>query len=271
MNIFLPALILGVKGVVFGIALAFAAKAFTVKADERVALIREILPGANCAACGYNGCDAYAAALVEGKAAANLCSVGGQDTAVKIGAILGIEAGQVEIKAARVKCGGTDEACGAKYNYLGIGSCAAAKLVQDGPAACGYGCLGFGDCVKVCAYNAIYIRDGVADVIASRCTACNMCVSVCPKKIIELAPVQEYYMVRCASKERGAITRRDCTAGCIGCMRCTTVCQIKAISVQNNLASIDQTKCRHCGECVKVCPRHCIGFFDCVQRRGEAV
>ena len=271
MTILLPALILGVMGVVFGVALAFAAKAFTVQADERVALVREILPGANCAACGYNGCDAYAAAIVEGGAAANLCSVGGQETAEKIGALLGIEAGQVVIKAARVKCAGTNEACGQKYDYRGIDTCAAAKLVQEGPLACGYGCVGFGDCVKACAYNAIYIHDGAADVIASRCTACGMCVSVCPKKIIELAPVSELHLVRCVNKDRGAITRRNCAAGCIGCMRCTTVCQVKAISVQNNLASIDQTKCRHCGECVKVCPRKCIWFFDCVLRREDAI
>ena len=271
MNILLPALILGAMGIIFGIALAFAAKAFTVQADEKATLIREILPGANCAACGYNGCDAYAAALAASSVAANLCSVGGQATAEKIGDILGIEAGQVVIKAARVKCAGTEEACSSKYDYIGINTCAAAKLIQEGPLSCGHGCMGFGDCVKACAYNAIYIRDGAADVIASRCTACGMCVATCPKKLIELAPVSELYMVRCANKDRGAITRRNCAVGCIGCMRCTKVCQVKAISVQNNLASIDQTKCRHCGECVKVCPRKCIWFFNCVLKREEAI
>ena len=267
MGVLFPVLILSVMGIVFGVALAFASKAFAVKEDERVALIREVLPGANCAACGYNGCDAYASALVEGDVAANLCSVGGQETAKKIGAILGVESGNVEVKAARVRCAGTTEACGRKYDYDGIGGCAAAHLVQGGPLACDYGCIGFGDCVKVCAFNAIYIRNGVAEVIASRCTACGMCVAACPKKLITLAPVSELHMVRCSNKDRGAVTRRLCSVGCIGCLRCTTVCQVKAIAVQNNLASIDQDKCRHCGECVKVCPRQCIAFYDCVLKQ----
>ena len=266
MNVVVPVLILSVMGVVFGVAIAFAAKVFAVKEDERAALVREVLPGANCAACGYNGCDAYASALVEGKTTANLCSVGGQEVAAKIGAMLGVDSGNVEIKTARVRCAGTDEACGKKYDYSGIESCGAAQLVQEGPLACGYGCIGVGDCVKACKFDAIYIRDGVAEVIASRCTACGMCVAACPKKLIALAPVNELYLVRCANKDRGAVTRGTCAAGCIGCLRCTTVCQVKAITVQNNLASIDQTKCRHCGECVKVCPRKCIWFFDCAMK-----
>lgn len=268
MNILIPTCIVGVMGVVFGIALAFASKAFSVSPDPRIGKIRDALPGANCAACGYTGCDAYAAAVVEDGVAANLCAVGGQGVAEAIGAVLGIDAGVVEVKTARVKCSGTAEACGAKCEYSGITECAAAKLVQEGQNACGYGCLGFGDCARACKFGAIYIQDGIARVIASRCTACGKCAAACPKKLIEVVPAHINYIVLCANKDRGAVTRKNCTAGCIGCMRCTTVCSVKAITVQNNLASIDPAKCRRCGECVKVCPQKCIHYYDCTLRRA---
>ncbi|MDR3121650.1 MAG: RnfABCDGE type electron transport complex subunit B [Clostridiales bacterium] len=269
MNVFVPTLILSAMGILFGLALAFASKAFAVKADARAAEVREVLPGANCAACGYTGCDGYAAAVVSGEAAPNLCSVGGQATAEKIGAILGLSVGAVERRVARVKCAGTSAVCGTKYDYEGIADCAAARLVHDGPSACGYGCLGFGNCVKACAYGAIFVRDGVAEVVASRCTACGMCAAACPKKLIELLPVDANYTVRCANMDRGAVTRKNCAVGCIGCMRCVKVCSIGAISVKNNLASIDQDKCRRCGECVKVCPQKCINYYDCLLTREK--
>lgn len=271
MDIILPALILSVMGVVFGVALAFASKVFAIKADERVALVREALPGANCAACGYNGCDAFAEAVVKGEAKANLCAVGGQPVADRIGALMGIDAGNVELKTARVKCAGTDDVCGDKLEYRGIETCAAASMAQEGPAACGYGCVGLGDCVRACKFNAIYIYHGVADVIAARCTACGMCAAACPKKLIELVPVKAHHMVRCVNKDRGAITSKSCKAGCIGCKRCTTVCSVGAVTVSDNLASIDTAKCRQCGECIKVCPRKCINYYDCVLRGDEAV
>ena len=268
MDILSPVIILGAMGIVFGVALAFASKAFAVEADPRVAAVRGALPGANCAACGYNGCDAFAEAVVKGEAAPSLCVVGGQAVAEGIGKILGIDAGSVEVKVARVKCAGTGDACAPKYDYSGIGTCAGSKLVQGGPLSCQYGCLGFGDCVKSCNYGAIFVNGGgVAEVIASRCTACGMCAAACPKKLISVISAGAAYSVRCANTDRGAVTSRNCKAGCIGCRRCTTVCQVGAIAVTDNLASIDQAKCRHCGECVKVCPRKCINYYDCVLRR----
>jgi heterodisulfide reductase subunit A-like polyferredoxin len=142
--------------------------------------------------------------------------------------------------------------------------------VQEGPLACGYGCLGFGDCVKACDYNAIYIHNGVADIIASRCTACGKCVDACPKKLIELFPAHTQYTVCCVNKDRGATTRRNCAVGCVACMRCTKVCRIRAVTVQNNVAVIDPIKCRQCGECVKICPQYSIKHFDCILRRSDS-
>jgi len=271
MSIVLPAIILSAMGAAFGVALAFASAAFSVKPDERIALVRGVLPGVNCAVCGYSGCDAYASAVAAGAAAANLCNVGGQAAAQRIGELLGIDAGNVAVKAARVKCCGTDDACGVKYDYDGIESCAAASLAQGGPKACVYGCLGYGDCVKACIYGAAYIKNGAADVVASRCAACGMCVKACPKRLIALYPVDETYAVCCANKDRGAAVARYCSAGCIGCKRCAAVCRAGAIAVRDNLATIDPLICMRCGECAKACPRRCIQRFDCSLNRTSVL
>jgi Na+-translocating ferredoxin:NAD+ oxidoreductase RNF subunit RnfB len=250
-------------GIVFGIGLALASKAFEVKADERVAQIRDVLPGANCAACGYTGCDGYAAAVAAGEAEPNKCTVGGPDTAAKVAAIMGVEAGAMIRLTARVRCAGTADACKPKYDYDGIADCSAAQQLHGGPSSCGYGCVGFGSCVRACGFGAIYLEGGVARVIASRCAACGMCASACPKKLIELAPADASYAVRCMNKDKGMYVRKSCAAGCIGCMRCVKACLVQAISVKDSLASIDPDKCRRCGECIKVCPQKCISFFEC--------
>jgi Na+-translocating ferredoxin:NAD+ oxidoreductase RNF subunit RnfB len=261
MTILIPTIILSALGILFGVGLAFASRAFAVQTDERVAQVREILPGANCAACGYTGCDGYAAAVVAGEAAPNLCSVGGADTAGKIGVIMGVAVGAMERKVARVKCAGTLAVCKAKFEYDGIPDCTAANLTHEGPSACGYGCVGFGNCVKACAFDAIYVDDGLATVIPSRCTACGKCAAACPKKLIELVPADAGYTVRCMNRDRGALTRKYCTAGCIGCMRCVKACLVQAVTVTNNLAVIDPAKCRQCGECSRVCAQNCITLY----------
>ncbi|MDR1061726.1 MAG: RnfABCDGE type electron transport complex subunit B [Clostridiales bacterium] len=267
MNIIIPTLIMSALGIVFGIGLAVASKAFGVEADGRIALVREALPGANCAACGYTGCDGYAEAVVSGEAKPNKCSVGGPDCAARIAAIMGVEAGAMERMVARVRCAGTAGACKTKYDYQGIEDCAAAKLMHDGPSACSYGCAGFGSCAKACNFGAIYMEDGVARVIASKCTACGMCVAACPKRLIALEPADANFTVCCANRDKGMYVRRSCTAGCIGCMRCAKACLVQAITVTDSLASIDMGKCRRCGECMKVCPQKCIRYFDCALTR----
>jgi Na+-translocating ferredoxin:NAD+ oxidoreductase RNF subunit RnfB len=271
MAILTPTIILCVMGAVFGIGLAVAAKAFAVQKDERVGFVREALPGANCAACGYTGCDGYAEAVVSGEAAPNLCVVGGPGTAARIGEVMGVDAGAVARRAARVRCGGTNETCKVKYVYDGVQECAAAKLVHDGPSACAFSCVGFGDCVKVCEYGAIFVEDGLAYVAESRCVACGKCVAACPKGLIDLVPVTSNYTVRCHNNDRGVNARKNCQVSCIGCMLCVKACKFGAVLVKDNLARIDAAACTNCGECMKACPQKCISFYDTAGLAGEPV
>jgi len=264
MVILVPTAILVVMGGVFGVGLAAASKAFAVKQDERVGKVREVLPGANCGACGFSGCDGYAGAVVAGDAAPNKCTVGGQAVAEQVAAVMGVAAGSVEKRVARVRCAGTYDNSKAKYIYDGIQDCGAAKLVHDGPSSCAFSCAGFGNCARACKFGAIYVDNGLAYVIESRCTACGQCAEACPKGLIALVPADSSYTVRCMNKDKGAVVRKNCAVGCIGCMRCVKACKSDAVKVTNNLASIDPAKCTKCGECYHACPSKCINYYECV-------
>lgn len=245
---------LGILGLIFGILLAFAAKVFFVHEDERKVQVEACLPGANCGGCGYAGCSAYAEAIVSGKSALNKCGAGGSETAERIAQIMGAESQQVERKYARVRCSGTNEFASSKYMYQGLVDCTAANRLLDGYLSCKYGCIGFGSCAKVCPNDCISIRDGVAVVDQQRCTGCGKCVGECPKHIIDLIPESAKFTVACSSKHKGAKTKKNCSIGCIGCKMCEKNCPYGAISVVDNIASIDFEKCNGCGICAEKCP-----------------
>jgi len=270
MEIVLPASIVGGLGLIFGIGLSFASKKFAVKVDERVALVREVLPGANCAGCGQTGCDAFAEAVVAGTCAPNGCPVGGAAVAKKISEIMGVETGDLEVKTARVLCGGTTSNCKNKYNYEGIDDCAAAASLYGGPQACSYGCVGLGNCAKACPFGAIVVQNGLAQVIQSKCAGCGKCVAACPKKIIELVDVNKEYTVKCSSFDRGNIVRQNCSVGCIGCGKCTKVCPEGAIKLNGTLAKVDYKLCKNCGECAKECPTKAINVFVCPELHKQS-
>lgn len=255
--------IVGGLGLLFGLVLSYASKKFEVKVDERVTKVREVLPGANCGGCGQAGCDAFAEAVVEGGCKVDGCPVGGAAAAEQIGKILGVSVGDMEKKVARVMCGGTTEKCKKKFDYIGVEDCTIAGNMFGGPQACSYGCVGMGNCVRACMFDAIVVEDGVAKVIASKCTACGKCVAACPKKLIELVPVSLEYTVRCSSLDRGNIVRKNCDVGCIGCGRCAKACPENAIKLNGTLAKIDPELCKNCGECIKVCPTKSIRRFKC--------
>lgn len=268
-SLYIPVLIVSGLGLLFGLGLAFASKKFEVKVDERVAKVREVLPGANCGACGQTGCDAFAECLVEGTCSVNGCPVGGAEVVQKLSEILGIEAEEVECKTARVMCAGTYDNCKQKFSYYGIEDCAAAAALYGGPSACSYGCLGLGNCVRACPFNAIVIENGLARIIQSKCTACGKCVSACPKGIIELVPQSSEYTVRCSSLDKGNIVRKNCQVGCIGCRKCSKVCPVDAIKFKGTLAKIDPEVCVNCGACMKECPTNAINYFQC--RESDSV
>ncbi|WP_138159730.1 RnfABCDGE type electron transport complex subunit B [Peptoniphilus catoniae] len=253
-QIIYPALILAVIGGAFGALLSFASKVFEVKVDERVVKVRQALPGANCGACGYPGCDGLAAAIASGKAPVNSCSIGGKVVADNIANLLGVNAADVVRQTACVLCQGTCEKAKNKYVYEGLQDCRLISDFQRGSKACGAGCVGGGSCVSVCEYDAIHIKDGIAVVDKEKCVSCKKCISICPKSIISLVPYDSKTVVKCSSKDLGKEVRVNCSIGCISCGLCEKNCPKDAIHVSENLASIDYDKCINCGICVSKCP-----------------
>lgn len=251
-------LVVGITGLIFGCILALASVIFAVKKDERIDKIAEILPGANCGGCGFAGCSAYAAAVVNDGAAVNLCSVGKAPVAGKIADIMGCTAGEVKEMTAKVLCAGTCEQAKEKYIYNGIPNCKAAAKLAGGAKICGYGCLGLGSCAAVCGFGAISIQDGIAVVDEEKCTACGKCKEACPKHIIELVPKQASVHILCNNKDKGASVNKYCSVGCIGCKLCEKNCPSGAITVTDNLAVIDYEKCTGCGICAEKCPKKVI-------------
>ena len=266
LDILIPVGILFVTSVVCAVLLTLADVFFGVKEDETAAAIRDCLPGANCGACGYSGCDGYAKALAE-KAVekTNLCAPGGDGVAREIASILGVEAEDVVEKVAYVACNGTCGVADVKYEYQGEKSCYLANVAYNGNKSCIYACLGYGDCAVVCPQNAISIENGVARVNSRKCIGCGICARACPNSIIRLINDTARVVVECSNHDKGAQVRQYCSNGCIGCMKCQKACPNDAIKVVNNLAQIDYSLCTGCGECVKVCPVHCIheGNFIC--------
>jgi Na+-translocating ferredoxin:NAD+ oxidoreductase RNF subunit RnfB len=222
-------------------------------------MAREILPGVNCGACGFAGCAAYASALVEGNAPVNLCKPGGSDVANKLAELLCIqETEPVTPKVARVFCsGGIDETVKDKV-YVGVKNCAAAHLV-GGEKACLYSCLGYGDCVEACPFDAIHMnKNGLPVVDLSKCTGCSACVEACPRNIIGLTEVGEAVHVYCRSHDKGTVVRNICTAGCTVCKICEMDDDTGAVKVIDNLAVIDYGINKAPVESVKRCPTKAI-------------
>ena len=256
--ILITTLVITVIGVLVGFGLVFAGKKFRVDVDERETAVREILPGNNCGACGFAGCDAMAAAIVKGEAPVNGCPVGGGPVAEKIAAIMGTDAGSVEKKVAFVRCKGSCEFTKNQGTYVGLEDCRSAQMNGIRFTDCDYGCLGLGSCVKVCPENAITVKDGIAAVDPRKCVGCGLCAKTCPRNLIELVPESKLVRVRCSNRDKGPTVKKVCSAGCIGCMLCTRLCPTKAITVENNLAHIDYEACIQCGKCAEKCPAHVI-------------
>lgn len=256
-NYIFPILLLAGTGLVCAVMLSLAAKFMAVKTDERFTKLRSCLPGANCGACGYAGCDDYAKKLLEG-VATNLCIPGGDGVAKDLAGVLGVEAEDVKERYGVVKCNGDCAEAGYIMDYCGHESCAAANQFFSGRGKCAHGCLGYGDCALICEYDAIKIVNGVAYVDKQKCAGCGQCAKACPKGLIELVDYSANVYVACNSTEKGAVTRKQCKNGCIGCKKCERNCPAGAITVTNNLAYIDQDKCTSCGLCVSQCPTKAI-------------
>ena len=253
-----PIIVLVIIGVASGILLTITSKLLAVKVDETVDNITNALPGANCGACGYSGCEGYANAVAAGKADTNLCKPGGKEAALKISEIMGAEVGEFVREYAFIRCNGNCSATKDKYEYIGTKSCLAVEKFYNGKGTCQSGCLGLGDCSRVCEYNAISVENGVAVVNPSKCKACGKCVKACPNHLIVMRKETQNYIVRCYSADVGKVTRQVCKNGCIGCGLCVKKCPNDAIVINNNHAEIDSSKCTNCGACAAACPVKCI-------------
>ena len=255
----LPVVIIGV---ICAAVLVVASKIMAVKEDERFPKVRECLPGANCGACGYAGCDGYAKALCDSPDTptnlCNLCIPGADAVSKQLSEVLGVEFADVIEQTAFVRCSGDCEHTQDKVQYEGMPTCAAAKLLYGGKGSCTYGCLGMGDCAAVCPHDAICLENGVARVDPRACVGCGLCTKACPNHLIELKPSVSSVAVACSNKDKGALTRKVCQSGCIGCRKCVKVCPQGAITVTDNCASIDYDKCTGCGTCADSCTTGCI-------------
>ena len=242
-------------GLFFGLILSIAKIKLAVERDPKIELVNEALPGANCGACGLPGCQAYATKIVEEQYEISLCPVGGDETIQKIAAILGLEPVESAVHmTARVHCQGGNAAV-TRFAYNGPRTCSAATNTMGGFKICEYGCLGLGDCTRVCPFDAIHMgEEGLPVVIREKCTGCNNCVDVCPRDIITLVPETTDVVVMCLNEEKAPLMKKGCTVGCIGCKLCEKNCPEEAITVVNFRAIIDYDKCTNCLTCAEVCP-----------------
>ncbi len=259
MGILYAAALIGGVGIFIGLFLGIAGIIFKVKVDEKEEAILAALPGNNCGGCGFPGCAGLAAAIAKGEAEVNACPVGGAEVGNKIAEIMGVESKDSVRMVAFVHCMGDCEKAKVDYEYTGIEDCRMLGFVPNGgPKSCNSGCLGYGTCVKVCPFDAIHVENGIAVVDREKCKACGKCIAVCPKKLISMEPYDAKYIVACSSTDKGPVTMKACSVGCIGCGICNKNCPTGAVTVTDFHASIDQDKCTGCGVCAEKCPKKSI-------------
>lgn len=225
-------------GVVLSYILGWASRKFHVEVDPRITAIMDVLPAANCGGCGFVGCSDYAEAIVGADAPVNKCPVGGESCAAAVAGIMGVELTDTLPYRPIVHCGAHTDQKLKRHEYRGEQTCAAVNIVS-GVQGCIYGCLGYGDCVRACNYDAIHSRDGLAMVDYDKCIGCGACAQVCPRNIITMSPFkfERLLAVTCSNKDFGKAVKEVCTVGCVGCKACAKACSL--FTIEDNLSSIN--------------------------------
>jgi H+/Na+-translocating ferredoxin:NAD+ oxidoreductase subunit B len=230
-------------GGVCGLALAYAARRFAVKVDPKIAAVRACLPGANCGACGYAGCESYAEAVVNDPAVPpGKCAPGKQVVADKVAAITGKAAGEASTVISFLRCSRNDGNVKKKHAYVGVDSCQAASIAFGGPYECTFACVGYGDCEVACPFHAIHMKDNMPVIDPEACTGCGVCVKTCPKQVLQLMPKDAPCYVPCSNKDSGKAVTNVCSAGCIHCMACTRKAK-DVVNMVNDRIEVDYEKC----------------------------
>lgn len=248
-------------GAAAAIILAVASQLLKVEENPLIEEVAEVLPGANCGGCGFAGCEAYAVAVVTNPdIPANLCVVGGAETTAKVGELSGKAAAVGDPVVSFRRCSRVEGNVKAKFDYIGTATCASAALLEGGPWMCAWACLGLGDCLRACPFDAMYIENGMVEIIPSKCVSCGQCVKSCPRSILQLIPRNARVMSYCATREKMKSVSDVCEVGCINCLKCLKACPADAITYEKRRIEIDHTACREfgaaCGEaCVASCPR----------------
>lgn len=258
------------------VILFFIAQKFKVYEDPRIDEVQELLPAANCGGCGFAGCRNLAEAIVKSDSFEGLsCPVGGAAVMGDIAGILGRTAPVTDPKVAVLKCNGSPEYRPRTTVYNGAADCRIVNSLYIGETDCSYGCLGYGDCEKSCAFDALHIDSltGLPVISDEKCTSCGACVKACPRSLIELrkkAKKDRKIYVACSNCDKGGPARRACNVACIGCGKCVKVCAFDAITLENNLAYIDAAKCTFCRKCAVECPTNAIIEVNFPPRKPKA-